>query len=370
MSTESLPPISLSGKQKLWRAGLAALGYAAGFVVLLTVTFLLLGVAPKEGLIGLWTGAFGDAQSGRWYPISETLLETTPLLLTGLGVGVAWRTGLFSIGGEGQLLMGALAATALVKPLQNLPAPLVTLTMLITGTLAGAFWGLIAGWLKVRRNVQEVISTIMLNYLALSLVQYAVSIGGPLQEPNSPAMQSSAFPDSLLFARLLPQTLTDGIGTRLHSGVILAFLCVPVIAIFLHFTVSGFGMKVVGQNAEAARTARFDVDKLRLKAMAISGGLCGLAGVIQLLGVSGRLYSNFSPGWGFTAIPVALLGGLSPLGTLFSALFFGALTAGSGNLARFSGVSSVLISILQAVAVLAVVGIRAWRAKAKGGEAA
>ena len=368
MSTKALPLIAFSGRQKFLRGAVIALGYAVGFVILLTVTFLILGVSPREGLVGLWTGAFGDAKSGRWYPLSETLLETTPLLLTGLGVVMAWRTGLFSIGGEGQLLMGALAATALMQPLHNLPAPLQTVLMLIVGTLAGAFWGWVAGWLRVRRNVQEVISTIMLNYLALYFVQYAVSSGGFLHQPNSPALQSSAIPDSVLFAHLLPQSLTNGIGTRLHSGVIVAFLAVPVIALFLNNTVSGFGMKVVGQNAEAARTARFDVDKLRLKAMAISGGLCGLAGVVQLLGVSGRLYANFSPGWGFTAIPVALLGGLSPLGTLFSGCFFGALTAGSGNLSRFSGVSSVLISILQAVAVLAVVGIRAWRSK--GDEAA
>lgn len=343
------------------RAVLATLGYGIGFVLLLVVTFQVLGVPPLDGLRGLWVGAFGDAENGHWYPLSETLVETAPLLLTGLGVVVAWRAGMFSIGGEGQLLIGALAATALMNPLKSLPAPLQALLMLVVGTLAGAGWGLLAGWLKVRRGVQEVISTIMLNYLALSLVQWAVSIGGPLQEKNSPAMQSAPISDSVLFAHLLPQSLTNGIGTRLHSGVVLALLAVPVVALYLNRTIGGFGMKVIGQNPEAARTARYDVDSLRLKAMALSGALCGLAGAVQLLGVSGRLYSNFSSGWGFTAIPVALLGGLTPSGTLISAGFFGALTAGSGNLARFSGVSSVLIYVLQAVAVLAVVGIRALR---------
>jgi general nucleoside transport system permease protein len=359
----SVSPVEMPSRGvKVLRIVTRVIGSAAGFILLLTVTFLALRVPPLEGLRALWVGAFGDSADGHWYPISETLVKTAPLLLTGLGVSIAWRTGMFSIGGEGQLILGAIAATLTAKLASDLPGPLLTLLMLIVGAIAGAAWGWLAGWLRVRRNVQEVISTIMLNYVAIYLLSWLVD-KGPLQEAAKRVAQSDPLPAAVQFARLVPPAWSEGIATRLHSGVLLAFLIVPIVWLLLFRTRSGFGMRVVGQNPDAARTARYNIDSLRLRSMAISGALCGLAGVIELLGITGRLYANFSPGWGFTAIPVALLGSLHPVGTLFSALFFGALTAGSGNLARFSGVSSVLIYILQAVAVLAVVGLRAWRVR-------
>ncbi len=343
-------------------------GYALGFLVLLTLTFAALRIPPLHAFRALWMGAFGDAASGHLYPISETLVETSPLLLTGLGVVVAWRAGMFSIGGEGQLLMGALAATALARyGAHALPAPLLTVLMLVAAMFAGALWGLLAGWLRVRRNVQEVISTIMLNYIALYLVGGMVV--GPLQEAARRGPQSDPLPDAILFARLLPPAWSGGMTTRLHSGVLLALVAVLVVWAYLFRTKSGFALRVTGQNAEAARVARFPVARLQMQAMGLSGALCGLAGAVELLGVAGRLDASFSPGWGYTAIPVALLGGLHPVGALVSALFFGALTAGSGNLSRFSGVSSVLIYVIQAAAVLAVVGARAWQAHRSGTDA-
>ena len=349
----------------LWRkiafALLQIAGYAAGLIALLYVTFVLLRVPPGESLRALWTGAFGDAESGHWYAISETLVKTTPLLLTGLGVVVAWRAGLFSIGGEGQLIMGAIAAAGVARLLPAVPGPLLTLLMLLAGIAAGAGWGGIAGWLRVRRGVQEVISTIMLNYIALYLLGWLLN--GPLQERAHRLSQSEPLPDAALFARIVPPALSGGMMTRLHSGVLLALVAALCVAVYLFRTSSGFSLRVIGQNPDAARTARIPVDRLRIQAMLISGGLCGLAGVTELLGVSGRLYASFSPGWGYTAIPVALLGGLNPGGTLLSALFFGGLSAGSSNLSRFSNVSSVLIYIVQAAAALAIVGTRAWRSR-------
>ena len=344
------------------RAGL----YALIVLALLYVTFLALGVPPRQGMVGIWTGAVGSAADGHWYAVSESLVKACPLLLTGLGVVVAWRAGMFSIGGEGQLLMGALAAAALLKICPGCPAPLLTALMLLAGIAAGALWGGIAGWLRARRNVQEVISTIMLNYIALYLV--GALVGGPLQEHAHVSQQTDPVPNAVLFARLLPPAISGGMQTRLHSGFLLALLAVPVVFLFLYRTPAGFGLRVVGQNAEAARVARFPVDSLRIRAMLISGGLCGLAGVVELLGISGRLDANFSSGWGYTAIPVALLGGLDPIGTLLSALFFGGLTAGCSYLSRFAGVSAVLINVIQAAAVLAVVGARAWQAKRAGSD--
>ncbi len=334
------------------------IGAAAGFIVLLAVTFLLLGVSPRVGLTALWAGALGDAD-GHLYPLSETLVKTTPLLLTGLGVVVAWRGGMFSVGAEGQLIFGAALGGAIALKLSHLPGPILTFLVLGGGAAGGAFWGGIAGWLRVRRNVQEVISTIMLNYIALALLGALVE--GPLQESTHRVSKSDPLPDSALLAHLLPSHLTGNIQTRLHSGVLIAVACVFVVGIYLFWTTGGFQLRVTGQNPEAARAARYPVESLRLRAMLYSGALCGLAGAVELLGVTSRLDKGFSPGWGYTAIPVALLGGLHPVGTFFSALFFGALTAGSGNLARFSNVSSVLVNVIQAVAVLAVVGARTLR---------
>ena len=341
-------------------------GYALGFIALLYVTFVLLRVPPVDSLRALWAGAFGDAESGHWYAISETLVKTTPLLLTGLGVTVAWRAGLFSIGGEGQLIMGAIAAASVARILPAVPGPLLTVLMLTAGIIAGAGWGGIAGWLRVRRGAPEVISTIMLNYIALYLLGWLLN--GPLQERAHRLSQSEPLPEAALFARIVPPALSGGMVTRLHSGVFLALFVTIGVSIYLFRTSGGFSLRVIGQNPDAARTARIPVDRLRIQAMLISGGLCGLAGVTELLGVSGRLYANFSPGWGYTAIPVALLGGLNPGGTLLSALFFGGLSAGSSNLSRFSNVSSVLIYIAQAAAALAIVGARAWRSNQKGND--
>ncbi len=355
-----------SAASAIGRLVLNVCGYVAGMVVLLLLTFRLLGVPPVAALQGLWIGAVGSATGGHWYALSESLVKTTPLLLTGLGVTVAWRAGMFSIGGEGQLLMGALAAATLLKLCASLPAPLLTLLMLLGGCGAGALWGGIAGWLRATRGVQEVISTIMLNYIALYLV--GALVGGALQEHTHVSQQSEAVPSAVLFARMIPPALSGGIQTRLHSGALIALLAVPIVALFLFRTLTGFEMRVVGQNPDAARVARFSVDSLRVRAMLISGGLCGLAGVVELLGISGRLDAGFSSGWGYTAIPVALLGGLAPFGVLFSALFFGGLTAGCGYLSRFYGISATLINVIQAAAVLAVVGGRAWRARKAGSD--
>jgi simple sugar transport system permease protein len=332
-------------------------------LLLLVATFLALHVSPIDGLMAIWNGAVG--QEGRHLAaLSETLVEASPLILTGLSVVIAWRAGMFSIGAEGQLLVGALAATAVGMVGSRIPAPLLTGAMVLAGILAGAAWGWFAGWLRVRRSVQEVISTIMLNYLALYLVEGMVL--GPLQERSHVGPYSDPLPDSVLFARLFPPAWTNGMATRLHAGVLIALAVVPVVWLLLYRTAMGFGIRVVGQNADAARTARYPVNRLRLLAMIISGGLAGLAGAIELLGVNGRLSGDFSAGWGYNAIPVALLGGLNPVRTLVAALFFGALTAGTGNLERKLGVSSALINVIQAAAVLAVVGVRAWQSLRSG----
>lgn len=352
--------------KRLAVASVQGAGYALSLLLLLVLTFLVLRIPPREGLTQIWTGAFGSASDGHLYPLSETLVETAPLLLTSLSVVVAWRAGLFSIGAQGQLMMGGLTATLLAHFCPRLPAPLLTILMVVVATAGGALWGWVAGWLRIRRNVHEVISTIMLNYVAHYLISWQIL--GALRAQGDYLTESNPLPNSVLFAHLIPAAWSDHIQTSLHSGVLIALLGVPLVQVYLFHTRPGFQMQVLGNNAEAARVGRFPTDKLRLQAMLLSGGLCGLAGAIELLGsATGSLPAeNFGGTVGFTAIPVALLGGLHPIGTLFSALFFGALTQGCRNLEQNTGVSSVLIYVIQAIAVLGVVGIRAWRERRQG----
>ncbi len=336
-------------------------------ILLMAITLLIFRFNPLKVMPVIWDGAFGGGDIGHINAISETIVKATPLILTGLSIVVAWRAGLFSIGGEGQLLMGALTATAISHLLKWMSSSLVIPVMIVGATATGALWGGIAGWLRIHRNVQEVISTIMLNYVALYLV--GVAVEGPLQEASKNGPYSSLLPNSLLFAHLLPISMTNGIQTRLHGGVLIAVLAVPIIALYLNFTRQGFALKLVGSNIRAANVAHYNVDAIRMRAMLLSGGLCGLAGVVQLMGVSSRLSLEFSPGWGYNAIPVALMGGLTPLGTLLSALFFGALNAGSSNAERMINTPSVIINVVQAVAVMLIVSLRAWKRRASEGNA-
>lgn len=350
------------------RNALQALASSLGVFVLLSLTLLALRVPLGAGFAALWNGAIGNPKDGFWYPISESLVETCPLLLTGLGVGIAWKAGMFSIGGEGQLLMGGLAATVVWRLFGASPGAVLMPTMLICGAFAGSFWAAIAGWLRIKRNVPEVISTIMLNYIALSLVTWLVL--GALHGKTQSGPYSDPFSKSQMFPRMIPVAISE-VQTRLHAGILLSLLAVPVVFLLLYRTEWGFGIRLLGQNEEAARVARFPINRLRMGAMALSGGLCGLGGAIELLGVNGRLGSDFSAGWGYTAIPVALLGGLNPLGILASSLFFGGLAAGCGNAEREQGVGvpSVVAYVIQAVIVLAIIGARAWRNRAIAEEA-
>ncbi|MDE2126356.1 MAG: ABC transporter permease [Armatimonadetes bacterium] len=339
--------------------------YAMGLLALIAATLAALGVSPVVGLRLLGEGAFGTA-GGHLNALSETLVETTPLLLTALSVMVGWRCGIFTIGADGQLLVGAAAAATIGVSCRAMHGPAGSFALVAAGAFAGALWSAAAEALRRWRRVQEVISTIMLNYLAIHLVSWLVR--GPLQEPGRHMPQSRALPNSVLFARMLPPEITNGIATRLHTGVLLAFAMAPLTATYIWWTLPGLRLRIVGANAEAARSAGIRVARVRMQAMLVSGALAGLAGSVELLGITGRLYAPFSPGWGYTAIPVALLGGLSPGGIAASALFFGALTAGSGNLERNTHVSSVIIYVVQAAAVLAIVAARAWNERRKAQE--
>jgi len=323
-----------------------------------TSVLLLVGGFPiGSGIAALWTGSFGS-----WYAFtSATLVRTVPLLLTGSAVALAFRAGVLNIGAEGQLLIGAAGATAaaLAMPV-SVGVALPIAVALLTAAIGGALWAGVAGFLRTRYGVLEVISTIMLNFVALHVVSYLVR--GPLQEPTHIYPQSAGIRDALRLPRI------PGTG-RLHAGLLLGVLLAAAAGWVLRFTAAGFRVVAVGESATAAASAGgIDVQKTTTRVFLLSGALAGLAGATEVLGVTFALYENISPGYGYTAIAVALLARLDPWRVVASAVLFGALEAGAGAMQRDAGVPSTLVSVIEAVLILAVVAAQSVRRRRMGAD--
>jgi simple sugar transport system permease protein len=322
-----------------------ASSFAARLVVGILATGAIVSlfrVSPFVALTAMVRGAVGSANG-----LSESLLEGMPLLFTGLGVALAFRCHLWNIGAEGQYLVGALAGLALGVNSSRWPAPLLLPAVLAAAALAGAAWAAVAALLRVYRGVPEVISTIMLNFVALNLVSWAAT--GPLKEKGQEIPRTPLLPEA---ARLAP--LGNG---GLHLGLYLAPVTVLALVLFLFYTTNGFRIRAVGLNPNAAAASGMPVQRTLLLGFVLSGALAGLAGGVQLAGVTYRVYGGSSPGYGYTAIAVALVGQLHPIGVLLSALFFGALVAGSNEMQRTAGVSSVIAYVIQALVVFLLI---AW----------
>ncbi|GAB4451731.1 MAG: ABC transporter permease [Armatimonadaceae bacterium] len=347
--------IPLPKNRHLNDALLLALCFGAGILVLAGV-ILLVRASPVAVAQALAQGAFGST-----YNFANTLVQAVPLLLTGLAVAVSFRCQLFNIGAEGQLLVGAIAATWVGT--MSLPVALHLPAVLLAGAAAGALWSGIAGALKIGRGVPEVLSSLLLNFVAIQMVSWMVR--GPLQEADRAFPQSDPVAVPARFALLLPQT-------PLHSGVLVAIFAAVFIWFYLRWTVGGFSLRAVGAGAEAAEAAGIPLARTMLQTFLLSGALAGLGGAVQISGVLYRLSEGFSPGYGYTAIAVALIAGLSPLAILPSALFFGALTVGGTAVQqRIPGVSSVVVQVLQAVVLFSLLGYywaREQRVKSAGGE--
>ena len=310
-------------------------------VVALTLLAALLalgGYDVSAALLALWGGSLGSSYA----LFSATLVRATPLLLAGLAVALAFRAGVWNIGAEGQLLAGATAAIAGA----SLPVtgPLRLTLALLFAAMAGAAWALPAALLR-RRGVLEVISTIMLNYVALNLVGYLVR--GPLQEPTH------AYPQSVTIDAVA--RLPRAAGSRFHLGVLIALLAVIVFGLVMRRSAWGFRVRAVGANPRAAASAGLiDVSRVALEAFLVSGALAGLAGGIEATGVTYALYEGLSPGYGYTAIAVALLARLDPLLVAPSALLFGALEAGATAMQRDAGVPAAFVTVVEGSLVLLV----------------
>lgn len=305
---------------------------ATGAIAALALSGVVFGHAPGELLSVLARGSVGSA-----FALQGTLLKSVPLLLTGLSVALAFRAGVWNIGGEGQFLAGALGAF--------LGARYGLTAALTASVLAGAFWASIATAMRLWRNAPEVLTTILLNFIAIHLLGYAVN--GPLQEVSGKYPQSDAVP-----ARAMLPLLGEG---ELHAGIVLAVAVAIGAWYLLYRTAEGLRLRAMGFNPSAARWAGVNVKAQLARAMAISGAMAGLAGGIELLGVTHRLFERFAAGYGYAGIAVALLAQLHPLGTIASAFFFGALTTGAGELQRTAGVSSMVATLAQAVVILAMI---------------
>lgn len=316
------------------------LSVAAAFlsIALLALAGAVFGHSPIELLSILLSGSIGSS-----FALQGTIVKTVPLLLTGLSVAIAFRAGVWNIGGEGQFLAGALAAFV--------AAPYGVVASLLAATLAGAAWASIASLLRLWRNAPEVLTTILLNFIAIELLGWCVN--GPLKEA------SGKYPETDAASASLP---TFG-STQIHAGVLLAVAVCLASWWMLYRTAEGLRLRATGFNPSAAQFAGVDVNAQIVRAMAISGACAGLAGGIELLGVTHRLFERFAAGYGYAGIAVALLGELNPLATLASAIFFGALTTGAGELQRSANISSTVATFGQAIVILTLILFGSWRLK-------
>jgi general nucleoside transport system permease protein len=292
--------------------------------------------AISSSYVALVQGAVGS-----WGAISTTLERSAPLICAGLGVSLAFRAGLFNIGAQGQLIMGAIVA-GYVGFTWHLPPVLHLVVALIGGILGGAVWGGIAGVLKARTGAHEVITTIMMNYLAVSVLLYALSKDA-FQRPGSDNPQSPKVDDSAMFGSLF--------GT--HLGVVFAFLAAYGVWWLLERSTLGFELRAIGSNPDASRTAGMSVPKIYTISMVLAGGLAGLAATMSVLGHHDSLSPSMAGSIGFDAITVALLGRATPIGTVFAGLLFGALSVGGVAMQASSAATpKELTAVIQALIVL------------------
>lgn len=323
----------------------ALLAIAVGSIIIWTS-----GYDPLAAFAALFKGSFGSPKA-----VGDTLLKSTPLILTGLAVAYGFRAGLFNIGAEGQLFMGGLAATALGLALGGASWWISVPLMLLAAMLAGAAWAFIPALLKARIGAHEVITTMMFTYIGRYLVGYLVN--GPMKEPGNIPQTPALDPSAQLprIATLFSEGAREAVPIlnlgRAHLGILVALIAAVVIWLILKYTTLGFENRAVGFNRWASETAGISVQWTTVKALCISGVLAGLAGATEVMGVHHRLFDQFSSGFGFTGIAVALLAKNHPLGVIPAALLFGALSAGATTMQFEAKVPQDIIQIIQALVI-------------------
>jgi simple sugar transport system permease protein len=325
--------------------GLIVLGGAALALLIGAGLMLLWGVNPASGYRELAWGMFGSRHN-----ISESLLKATPLIIISMGMAIAFSASMWNIGAEGQFYMGALAAAACALAFAHLPGALLWPLTLLAAMLAGALWAGIAGFLRARFGINEIIVTVMLNYVAMYFVQYMLAV--PMRETQARGIgypQTDVITQTIWLPRLAS-------GVRLHAGFLIALASVVLVYFILRHTVFGYRIKAVGMNAQAARYSGIRVSGTLILAMAVSGAFAGLASQVEVTGVHHRLLWGISPGFGFLAIVVTLLGNRHPLGILVAAMLLAALDFGAQTMQRGTGVPVALVHTIEYLMVILVVG--------------
>jgi ABC-type uncharacterized transport system permease subunit len=324
-------------------ATLAALGVGA-------VMLLFLKVNPIEAYAALWDGAFGSTNA-----LAETLVKATPLLLVGLGICISFRGDVINIGGEGQMIIGAISATWVGLTFTDWPGWVVILSAMVVGFLGGAVWGGIPGFLKAYFNVNEILSTVMMNAIAVQLMNFLLR--GPMIDPSQ-AQLASKIPQT---ARLIEAFhLARWVPTRLHLGALIAVILAIVVYVLLWRTTLGYRIRAVGQNPHASRYAGINVKRYIVLSLLLSGAFAGLAGAVQVYGVNYRMItdgssSGFTGSAGFNGIVAALFGQLHPIWSIPASILFGALLVGANKMQRVVQVPSALVIALNGLVVVFVV---------------
>jgi len=296
-----------------------------------------MGESPLNAYMALFKGAFGSVTG-----LANTLTEAIPLIFSGLAVALAFQCGLFNIGVEGQLYIGAFVSTIIALKLAVWPTLILLPVVIIGGMMAGMVWGGLPGLLKAKFGTHEVIVTVMLNYIAIFFTSYLVNY--PFKAEGWVA-QTKVIPESAFLQKIIPRT-------HLTSGLYLAIGMAILVYFFLWKTSSGFEIRAVGENPHAAQSGGISIAKNITLAMALSGGLASLAGIVQVLGIYHRFIDNFSPGYGFTGIAVAVLGRNHPIGVTLTALLFGALNSGALRMDRITNISSNMVVLIQGLVIL------------------
>jgi simple sugar transport system permease protein len=338
-------------KQKVIYTSLIVVAVSLIAALLVALVLLSIGASPLATYKTILTGPLSDL-----FGVTEVLVRSVPLLLVGLGIAISFRSGIINIGAEGQIQMGVIASTAMALAFPGLAKPLLLPLVLLTGACAGALWGGIAGWLRAKLQVNEILSTVMLNYIAGQI--YTFMLRGPMLDPAEREMgsgtpQSMRLPRSVFLDHLVPDT-------RLHTGLILAVVAAVLVWILLWKTTLGYRMRAAGAGAKAARYAGIPVERYLIVAMLFAGGFAGLAGAVEVTGVHHRAIEGISSGYGFSGIVVALFGGLHPGGIVPSAVFFGILLIGADMTQRTASVPANMVLVLQGVIILSIVSAQSF----------
>lgn len=322
-----------------WTEGLIPFLALLTALVIGAILIWATGASVADAYLGLFQGMFGSARA-----IADTCVSATPYILAGLAVALGFKCGLFNIGAEGQLYMGALCSVMVGYMVTGLPAWIHVPLALLAGTMGGAIWGAIPGFLKAKLGAHEVINTIMMNYIAVKLVDYLVK--NVIRDPQSSVDRTPYILETAKLPRLFGQEF------RLHAGFLIALAAVVIIYWLLYKTTIGFEIRTVGANPSAARYAGMSVAKNFVLAMGLAGALAGLAGAGEVLGLNYNLPAAFSSGYGFDSIAVALLAKSSPIGIIPAAFLWGGLRNGAGLMQLRAGISIDLINIVQGLVIM------------------